>query len=264
MPYTLSHPLAVIPLHRCCPTYLNFSALVIGSMAPDFGYFADQFEFAKDAHTLPGLITDCLPASLLLLGLFYLLRWPLCFILPEPHRSALAPLATQRPKPSLRGLIIAVISILIGGWTHIAWDSFTHWYGWPVQHFVVLRRIVTVFDGTVITTFFLLQLISSIVGAVGLLILYVLWLRRQPRTTADSTETDGWRYALLAAVISVSIAIAVAAARHHTEPFMNGSTIEENLYWSAVYSISVFFPVIALAAVVVYFANPKARAQRLN
>ncbi len=259
MPYTLSHPLAVVPLRRCCPKHLNFSALVIGSMAPDFGYFVEQFDVAKTAHTLPGLVTDCLPASLMLLGLFYLLRWPLCFILPQPHRAALTPLARQKPKPSLRGLLIAVISILIGGWTHIAWDSFTHWYGWPVQHFVVLRRVVTVFHGTVITTFFLLQLLSSVIGAVGLLVLYVVWLRRQPRTTASSADTDGWRYALLAAVISASIAIAVVAARHHTSPFMNGGTIEEILYWSAVYSISVFFPLIALAAAVVYLVNPKAR-----
>ncbi|HEX4415467.1 MAG TPA: DUF4184 family protein, partial [Lacipirellulaceae bacterium] len=241
--------------------YLNFSALVIGSMAPDFGYFADQFEFAKEAHTLTGLITDCLPASLILLGLFYLLRWPLCFILPQPHRSALAPLAARKPKPSFRGLLVAVTSILIGGWTHIVWDSFTHWYGWPVQHFVMLRRIVTVFHGTVITTFFLLQLLSSVIGALGLLVLYVLWLRRQPQRTSNSADTDGWRYALLATVISTSIAIAVAAARHHTAPFMNGGTIEELLYWTAVYSISVFFPVIALAAAAVYLVNPNARAR---
>jgi hypothetical protein len=264
MPYTLSHPLAVIPFRRYCPAYLNFPALVIGSMAPDFGYFVDQFEFAKEAHTLPGLVTDCLPASLLLLGLFYLLRWPLCFILPQPHRSALAPMAARKPKPSLRGLFVAVISILIGGLTHIVWDSFTHWYGWPVQHFVALRRIVTVFHGTVITTFVLLQLLSSVIGAVGLLVLYFLWLRRQPKHSASPADADGWRYALLATAISATIAIAVAAALRQTGPFMNGGITEDILYWTAIYSISIFFPVIALAAAAVYVANPKAREQTIN
>src|SRR3954468_2256131 len=106
MPYTLSHPLAVIPLRRCCPTYLNFPALVIGSMSPDFGYFVDQFYVAKFAHTLPGTVAVCLPASLVLLGVFYLLRQPLCFILPQPHRAALTPLASAKFTFSFSALVV--------------------------------------------------------------------------------------------------------------------------------------------------------------
>ena len=63
MPFTLSHPLAVVPLRRWCPARLNFAALVIGSMSPDFGYFIGQFDAAAFAHTIPGLFTVCLPTG---------------------------------------------------------------------------------------------------------------------------------------------------------------------------------------------------------
>ena len=46
MPATFAHPSAILPLRRLCPTYLDFSALVIGSLAPDVGYFLQRFDLA--------------------------------------------------------------------------------------------------------------------------------------------------------------------------------------------------------------------------
>ena len=37
MPWTFSHPLAVVPVHRLFRGRLNFTGLVIGSLSPDFG-----------------------------------------------------------------------------------------------------------------------------------------------------------------------------------------------------------------------------------
>jgi hypothetical protein len=248
MPYTLSHPLAVIPLRRCCPAYLNFPALVTGSMAPDFGYFVDQFYVAKYAHTLPGAVAVCLPASLVLLGAFYLLRRPLCFILPQPHRAALTPLASANSKFTFRALIVACISILIGTLTHIAWDSFTHDYGWPVQYFAILRTIPFQFHRYGIPTYFLLQLLSTIVGAAGLIVLYVAWLRRQPMAVSGTgIDSDAWRFLLLTAIVIAALAISLAIACYHMWPLEQDKTIEV-LYWTAVYSISVFFPLLALSS----------------
>ena len=51
MPCTFSHPLAVVPLRRLCPERLNFTALIIGSMSPDFGYYIGKFPVANFAHT---------------------------------------------------------------------------------------------------------------------------------------------------------------------------------------------------------------------
>jgi len=139
MPCTFSHPLAVVPLRRFCPERLNFSALVIGSMSPDFGYYVRQFRLAGFAHTMLGSFAVCLPSGLLAVGLFYLLRQPLCFILPQPHRAAVMPLALRQPAFSLSAFLVTAVCVLLGAWTHSIWDSFTHDGGWAVQHFAVLR-----------------------------------------------------------------------------------------------------------------------------
>jgi uncharacterized protein DUF4184 len=252
MPYTLSHPLAVIPFRRCCPTYLNFPALVIGSMAPDFGYFVDRFNIAKYAHTLPGAVAVCLPASLVVLATFYLLRRPLCYILPQPHRAALTPLASANARFTFRALIVACVSILLGTLTHIVWDSFTHDYGWPVQHFQLLRSIPFQFHRYAIPTYFLLQLLSTVFGFAGLIYLDIAWLRRQPKAISGSgVVSDTWRYLLLTAIVFAAIAISMAAACHHIWPLKRDKTIEL-LYWTAVYSIPAFFPLLALSSITAY------------
>jgi hypothetical protein len=61
MPWTLSHPAAVLPLRRLTPQPLDFPALVIGSMTPDIGYYINRFDLANFAHTLPGSVFACLP-----------------------------------------------------------------------------------------------------------------------------------------------------------------------------------------------------------
>src|SRR3954469_17106149 len=80
MPYTLSHPLAVVPIRRYSPIPLSFAALVMGSMSPDFGYFVEQFDIAAFAHTIPGTFAVCLPSSLFVLAVFYLVRRAVCFV----------------------------------------------------------------------------------------------------------------------------------------------------------------------------------------
>jgi hypothetical protein len=261
MPYTLSHPLAVVPLRRWCPDHFNFAALVIGSMSPDFGYFVEQFSLAKYAHSIPGVFAVALPTSLIVLGLFYLLRRPLCFVLPQPHRGALTPLSGAVQPLTARSFAIASVSVLVGALTHIVWDSFAHYDGWPVEKFRVMRVPLFVIAGIAVPTFYLIQIVSSIVGAVGLIVVYVVWLRRQPkRAGGDQGGTDWWRYILLGAVSAAALAIAAAIAFYHARTFRNGPTTIEGVYWTAVYSISVFFPILAVSSVIAYAANGSRRA----
>ena len=56
MPWTFSHPLAVVPIHRLFGGRLNFAGLVIGSLSPDFACYGKQFPLATFAHTLPGIL----------------------------------------------------------------------------------------------------------------------------------------------------------------------------------------------------------------
>src|SRR5690349_16326923 len=132
MPWTFSHPAAILPLRRFCPRWMNLAALVIGALTPDLGYYLGLRDVGIYAHSFAGSLFVCIPAGLAMLACFYLFRKPLCHLLPEPHRSALSPL-TQSPLPLTAGAFIATIpSIAAGTWSHIVWDAFTHQSGWVV------------------------------------------------------------------------------------------------------------------------------------
>ena len=214
MPSTFIHPLAVLPFSRLCPAPLNFAALVIGSMSPDFGYYLHQFPTARFAHTIVGTLTVCLPSGLVALALFYLLRQPLCFILPQPHRGALMPLAAVRPSLSGRSFLSAAASILLGAWTHTIWDSFTHDGAWSVERLSFLRESLFCVRGTVLPVSYVLQQVSTFAGGAALALAYFLWLRRHRVAASESSGTfsDRQRYLLLCALAAVALAVAVPAA----------------------------------------------------
>src|SRR5689334_105290 len=117
MPWTVSHPAAVLPFRRFAKRPLTFAALVIGSMTPDFGYYIDRFDLSDFAHTLPGTFLACVPTGLvLLLGLCLFCR-PICYVLPSPHRQALEPLCPAFPR-EVRHWSLILLALLFGAWTH--------------------------------------------------------------------------------------------------------------------------------------------------
>lgn len=256
MPCTFSHPLAVVPLRRLCPERLNFSALIIGSMSPDFGYYISQFRVANFAHTGLGTLAVCLPTGLLALGLFYLIRRPLCFVLPQPHRAALMPLVLRRPSFSVRSFFVAALSILLGAWTHTVWDSFTHPDGWAVTHLAILHVAVIYVGTTPLRVFNCLQQVSTF-GAGGLLVvLYFRWLRCQQTTaTGDTSVHEGWRYALIALLAAVALAIAVPAAFRLASSFEGYVAFRVFLFRTAVYSVAVFVPPLIVSSFVFYVVD---------
>jgi hypothetical protein len=254
MPCTFSHPLAVVPLRRFCPNWLNFAALIIGSMSPDFAYYARQFPVARFAHTILGTFTVCLPTGLLALGVFYLLRRPVCFILPQPHRAALAPLAAAPIIISMRNFFIASVSILLGAWSHTIWDSFTHDGAWSVRHLAFLRTPLIQIGETVLPASYALQQTSTLVGGAVLGLMYFLWLRRQPAAplAASGFSTDGWRYLLFAVLIVVALSIGAPSALRMASHFDGYTAFRVFVFRTGVYSVAVFIPLLALSSFVVY------------
>jgi len=211
MPWTFAHPAAVVPLKRWAPRYLGFPALVCGSFTPDFGYYFNPYRFADDAHTFAGSFVICIPVGLCLLLLFLLFREPLWFLLPQPHRGAIAPLAAKPVKYSLRALAVAAISVLIGAWTHILWDSFTHAGTWFHGAVPSARTPLFVIGSTPIYLRTFLQHGSTLLGIVVMVTAYRRWLHKQPELQPRA-EQDRWRYLLIggAAVVSASTAATLA------------------------------------------------------
>ncbi len=209
MPLTFAHPAAVLALRRYTGGRWSFAALVLGSMTPDAGYFIGRFELATFAHTSAGLLLACLPTGLLLLGALGWLRTPVTQLLPQPQRAALAGLP---PLPSLRSassLAALAACVLLGAWTHVFWDGFTHLSGWAQAYLPGLRHSVTLWPGAQPAVFQLLQHASTGVGLLALVLVYRRWLAGQRAATRTG---NGWRYGLLVGTALAALALATPLA----------------------------------------------------
>jgi hypothetical protein len=255
MPWTFAHPAAVIPLRRYCPAPLNFPALVIGSMIPDVGYHVLRKDIASYAHSLEGSLLVCLPAGLLLLAVLCMLRKPLWYLLPEPHRTAFAPVVAADPSLRRGTVIGAGISILLGAWTHIAWDSLTHRNGWIALRVALLQEPVFQLNGVDFPLYHLLQHLSSYLGVAAIVISYSRWLRRAPVSVAYFQREDIWRYLLLAAIAAAAILTGVTLAATAAESYDGYFAWRAFMFRGAVDGMSAFLTLYVIGAVLCYRAR---------
>src|SRR5688572_18923373 len=123
MPFTVSHAAAALPLQALGNFRLPLAALMVGSLSPDFAYFVPDPWSDFQSHTLRGVFTFCLPAGLVawLFFVCVLERRTLAF-LPDAWRCRMAPSAKLSP----RSLVLAAVGVVMGAFTHLAWDAFTH------------------------------------------------------------------------------------------------------------------------------------------
>ncbi len=177
MPFTFSHPAAVVPLRR---TQLIFSALVIGSMAPDVESFLHLTTHVNFSHTFPGVFLFCLPAGLCLYFLFHrVLKHPLLMLLPGRHQARLFPLVHSHTQQRFNAscLFNVFLSLLLGTFTHVVWDAFTHEYGWFVLRIPALQMTALHTAHRDVRVYTILQHGSSVVGLVLLFFWYIRWFR---------------------------------------------------------------------------------------
>jgi hypothetical protein len=201
MPFPLAHPAAVLPLRRYCPRWFSFPALVIGSVTPDFGYFFGGGSVDVFSHRLLGSIVFCLPVGLVLLGLLYGLRSRAVGLLPADSQPAFRALC-QRPAGSLG---ILVISLLLGTWTHLLWDSFTHTSGWFVQHLSLLDSPVFSLGGHTARVCHLLWYGCSFGGVVCVFLAFEKWKWAAMGGPARGPGKPKLRDAILPALLVVPI-----------------------------------------------------------
>ena len=251
MPWTLSHPAAVLPLRRLSPQPLEFAALVFGSMPPDLGYHIHQVGFATFAHTLPGTLLTAVPTGLMFLLIFYLVRRPVCYAFPQPHRAALLPACAPLPRGLERWLII-LLSLLIGVWTHTFWDAWTHDEGWFVKRVPALQQPLFRVGATVVDTPFCLQVLSSFLGLLVLAIAYFLWLRRRPAPSTVDPESDRWRYFFWAGIATAAVLIGMSLAVYSAGPGQGFLLARAIVIRSAIFATDVGIPLGLIAAVIVY------------
>ncbi len=173
MPFTVSHAAAVLPLHRISKHRLPLTALMVGSMAPDFGYVVSHASRPL-THSFAGLFIFCLPVGLAV-WLFYIwfLEKPTITLLPDRWHTRFA--HTDAITPSL--IARAAIAILLGAITHLLWDAPTHRATFATRAFPILMEPVPV--ASWMPVYHLLHGLSSIIG-IMILISWAQHLQRQP------------------------------------------------------------------------------------
>jgi Domain of unknown function (DUF4184) len=210
MPFTFAHPAAVLPLRRS--RLLHTIPLIIGSLMPDAPYYfpIQVSRMLIDTHTLYGSFAICLPWGMAFLILTMMLRHPLTVLLSTRVRWVCLRSIEQFTERPFHWPV-AFLSILIGSWTHIAWDSFTHQSGWTTTHVSALSAPISLF-GWETETSHLLQYVSSVLGLVFIAIWFARVLKRVPADVRADPSSARARWTVLAAICAVALLIGVSRA----------------------------------------------------
>ena len=127
MPFTIAHSVTAKPLHHLSGGRLLLPGLAVGAMAPDFEYLVHLSAHRTIGHTLPGLFVLCLPSALLVLFVWHRLVGPVLATLLRPGTGGLTNGWVDRGRfgPPARFAWLCA-SIVIGSFSHLTWDAFTH------------------------------------------------------------------------------------------------------------------------------------------
>lgn len=177
MPFTVSHAAAALPLRRWSKNRLPLSALMIGSMAPDFAYFYSHAAERLVTHSVQGLFTFAWPVGFFVWWVFVrFLEVPTIALLPDPWNRRFTPTG------KLTWKLFAWVSaaLIIGAASHILWDAFTHRGSF-------ITRASSLFDAHLpgmrwLPLYEVLQIVSSVVGLL-ILARWALNLRDAPETS---------------------------------------------------------------------------------
>jgi hypothetical protein len=194
---------------------LVLSALVVGSLAPDFRYFLNLAPRGHFGHSLKGVFFFCLPVGLAVLWIFQrVMKLPLISLAPERHQQRLAAQATPfRWGPAGRFVLI-LCSLFVGAISHLAWDAFTHDRGLVVRNLPDLRSPALEEFGTHRPLYDVLQHGSSLLGMALLALWYWRWFKRAPRQPVPpylqlDARLKGW---VTASIVILSAGVSLAHA----------------------------------------------------
>ncbi|WP_053955115.1 DUF4184 family protein [Inediibacterium massiliense] len=178
MPFTFSHPAIVLPIKDKYTKYFNLTALILGSMAPDFEYFLKFRPIRTIGHSLLGFFVLNLPLCFIFAYLFHMLiKKSFIMSLPTPLDRWYSYIAYEKWRlSSINEYIIFVYSSLLGMISHVLWDGFTHGRGFFVQKISLLTKNIVIMNHF-IPVYKLLQHGSTFLGF--FIILFYIYQKRR-------------------------------------------------------------------------------------
>jgi hypothetical protein len=210
MPFTPTHVLAVVPIAAVSRGALPFSALVIGSMIPDFPRFSPLSPAPDTTHSATGLLSACLPLGLTCYLLFQsLMKRPLMALMPRAIQGRCATLSGPYVGPTPKALLLASLAIVVGAATHLLWDSFTHRGRWGTRLFPRLNETAVTMWGHPIPGYQLLQDGSTFIGLPCLGLLLAIWLYRRETEGPGGLPVLSASWKIVAYLVAVAIPVSV-------------------------------------------------------
>ena len=237
MPFTLAHPAGALPLRRFLGRLGVTSALAIGSMTPDLGYFVPIGIERNETHDVLGVFVWCIPIGLILYAFYrVVLRRPLTELLPD---AAVARLDTYERRRQERPPTLAavLVSLAVGACTHVILDAFTHSHTRPVRVIEVLRRDIFRLGPIDVEVYNLLQYGGSVLGLALIGYWTYRWFLRMPptpgpvRTVLPRLARTAAALAILATTMVCTLVRAIPPALEAEDP----ATAAYAFVWSAVY-----------------------------
>lgn len=278
MPWTFAHPAFILPLKRLGPLPLSLPALAVGSMMPDLFLYLGARPLSLYAHTLIGSLLVGLPSGLVVLALCALLRRPLIHLLPQPHRGAL--MARWGGPVTWSGVAFVgwVLSLLIGCWSHLLIDLFTHapppgigWLQW-------LKLPLATFGGRPLLVHTVMQTGVSAIAVLVLVYAYRRWLRTLialPSVTARlipakadgdvradalpgmaHRDAHGWRWWVHGGLLGTSGLAGLAYVLATAPPIHSGRDLEFQVFRLLVMATMVYVPALVATALVAWARRP--------
>jgi Domain of unknown function (DUF4184) len=217
MPFTGSHPAAVLPLMRWTRGRVALvpAALVIGSMAPDLPYYVPSpFGSGLTHEAVRGVLGADVVLGLAVFAVWQALLAPAAVLLaPAAVRRRLHPDAGSGLRRYLRPAVLAmtVVSLVVGAATHVLWDGFTHDGHWGSEHVPWLAQTHGRYSGAEWA-----QVVCSALGLVVLVVdLLLRWRRAAPApvepAAARGRRLPGLRLRAVAAGAVLGAALTGAA-----------------------------------------------------
>jgi Domain of unknown function (DUF4184) len=198
MPFTPAHASIVLPLLRIKPSRVSATALVIGSMAPDFEYFIKMSVNSEHSHTLLGILYFDIPVTIVLAFIFHVVvKRNLITNLPAFIQTRMNDLLSLDFKQHFRSYYgVVIISAAMGAFSHILWDAFTHNDGFFATRIDVYKHVFIPYAGVRYPLFYALQHISTFVG-LAVIIGYILFMKPQKDITVNRPSVFYWLLIIL-------------------------------------------------------------------
>lgn len=191
MPLTFAHPAAVLPFSRKSK-YINFLALVLGSMSPDFEYFLRGMPYGVIGHTFFGFVFFNLP-------IIIIVYWTYKKCIHSTLYQHLPLILQDCPSDATKSVglfesFVFLYCAFLGMLTHVVWDAFTHLEGYMVRNLSILTYPVQILNYQ-IPIFKLLQHGSTITGIAFILgYLYIRARRNRNNRQVTVSPTQKLMY----------------------------------------------------------------------